>query len=87
MTDREIFERTMFWMGMEIENLKTLKDGDVVIEYLNKSNCSEQFTTTGYDEFYAGAIFDKDGNMRKGYIDSHVAYSSDNAELIRKYFR
>ena len=94
MTDRQVFEKVMSWMGMEIYNLKTLKDGDVVVEYIDESNSDgssktpfDVLTTTGYDEFYAGAIFDPEGNMRKGYIDSHVAYSSDNAKLIAKYFK
>ena len=77
MTDRQAFERMMELMGMEIANSKTTPDNKVIITYRDKEENSEQFTTQGYDEFRAGAIFDSQGKIIKGYLDSHVAYSSE----------
>ena len=84
MTDIEVFKKFMEWMQMDVSKEKQLEDGNTVLQFEDKDKKSEQFTKHGYDQFYAGIIFDKDGNMVKGYIDSHVAYSSANCKLMDK---
>lgn len=86
MTDKEIFERFMGWMGM-VEDTTKVIDNNTVIKYKDINNWDTRFTTQGYDEFYSGAVFDKDGKMLKGFIDSHVAYESDNAKDIFRLLR
>jgi len=83
MTDKETFEKFMLWMGMKPSKTKQV-DGNTVIEYEDIDNCDVRFTKQGYDEFYAGAIFDDKGKIVKAFIDSHVAYTSKNYDLINK---
>ena len=63
-------------------NLGEVPRGKTII--IDIDNCDVRFTKTGYDEFYAGAVFDENGKILKAYIDSHVAYSSDNCKEIDK---
>ena len=84
MKDIEVFKKFMEWMQMDVFEEKKLKDGNTVIIFSDPKKDSEQFTKSGYNEFYAGIIFDDNGNMIKGYIDSHVAYSSKNCDLMDK---
>lgn len=85
MTDIEVFKKFMGWMQMEICKEKVMENGNTVL-YFEDSNKqdTELFTKWGYDSFLAGIIFDTEGKMVKGYIDSHVAHSSDNAKLINE---
>ena len=86
MTDRQVFEKFMKWIGMSTIKAKEI-DGQDVVTYNNNNNPrtnDPRFTTIGYDEFYAGAIFDKEGTIIKGALDSHVAYMSDNLKEIEK---
>ena len=83
MTDKEIYERFMLWMGMKPSKTKTI-DKNTAIRYDDIDNCDVRFTKMGYDKFYAGAVFDENGKIVKAYIDSHVAYVSDNCEEIYK---
>ena len=81
MTDKDAFERVMELMGMKpIGEMEV--EGGVLVEYEDAEINTEQFSTCGYDEFYAGAIFDENGKIVKAYIDSHVAYASDNCKEI-----
>lgn len=82
MTDKEIFERFMGWMGMTIGRTKILVNGDIAMEYTDTQEPDKRFTVLGYDEFDTGAIFDKDGAIVKSYIDSHVAFTSKNNKFI-----
>lgn len=84
MTDIEVFKKFMDWMQMEVFKEKQLENGNTVMVFSDSQKNTELFTTVGYDEFYAGIVFDKDGNMVKGYIDSHVAWTSANCDLISK---
>jgi hypothetical protein len=84
MTDIEVFKKFMGWMQMEVSKEKQLEDGNTVMEFSDSYKTTELFTKIGYDGFYAGIIFDKEGNMVKGYIDSHVAHTSKNYDLINK---
>ena len=81
MSDKEVYEKFMSWMGMKLSKTKAFDD-KTVVEYKDTHSNTDKFTTIGYDEFYSGAIFDKDGNILKGYLDSHVAHLSDNASHI-----
>jgi len=81
MTDKEVFTKFMSWMNMEVESFQIANDREIFI-YKDPKVESELFTKWGYDEFFAGAIFDKDGKLVKGYLDSHVQYSSENADFI-----
>tara|TARA_B110000238_G_scaffold184123_1_gene211221 strand:+ start:544 stop:813 length:270 start_codon:yes stop_codon:yes gene_type:complete len=83
MKDKEIFEKFMEWMGMKISEQKEV-DEKIVIRYVDSFSEDDRFTKCGYDEFYTGAIFDKNGNIVKAYIDSHVAYSSENSDCINE---
>jgi hypothetical protein len=83
MTDKEIYERFMLWMGMKPSKTKKVEE-NTVIRYEDIYNCYVRFTKTGYDEFYSGAVFDENGKIVKAYIDSHVAYASDNCKEIDK---
>jgi predicted nucleic-acid-binding Zn-ribbon protein len=86
MTDKEVFEKFMGWMGMKVSKAKDI-DNKVIVEYDDIDNCDVRFTKCGYDEFYAGAIFDENGKMVKGYVDSHVAYTSDNCDKINEILK
>ena len=53
MTDQEVFEKFMLWMGMKLfQNIKV--NGNSVITYIDTEECDKHFTKVGYDEFYAG---------------------------------
>jgi hypothetical protein len=86
MTDREVFRKFMGWMGMQIEDLKEI-DNNTVVVYKDNGNESENFSKVGYDEFYSGAMFNEEGGMVKGYIDSHVAHTSCNYDFINKLIK
>jgi len=82
-TDKQIFETFMSWMGMKED--KTIKNGDNdIISYTDTFKCKNNLSKIGYDEFFAGAEFDKNGNIVKAYLDSHNAYVSENCEEISK---
>ncbi len=81
MTDREAFERVMELMGMELKTQICVEQGELVV-YEDSGNNTKTFTTEGYDVFYAGAIFRGDGVIERGYLDSHVAFRSDNHKAI-----
>lgn len=83
MTDKEVFEKFMGWMGMKPSKTKTI-DKNTVVRYDDINNCDVRFTKCGYDEFYAGAIFNENGKMVNGYVDSHVAFTSGNCDKIDK---
>jgi len=83
MTDKEIYERFMLWIGMKPSKTKEIGK-NTVIQYDDIDNCDARFTKTGYEEFYAGAVFDENGKIVKAYIDSHVAHASDNCKEIDK---
>jgi len=82
MTDIEVFKKFMGWMQMEVSKEKQLENGDTVMIFSDTNKNTELFTKIGYEEFYSGIVFTKDGNMVKGYIDSHVAYTSANCYLM-----
>lgn len=84
MTDIEVFKKFMGWMHMEVSKEKQLENGDTVMIFSDTNKKTELFTKIGYEEFYSGIVFTKDGNMVKGYIDSHVAYTSANCDLMDK---
>ncbi len=86
MTDKEVFEKFMGWMGMKVFKTKDV-DKQVVVNYYDIDNCDVRFTKCGYDEFYAGAIFDENSKMVKAYVDSHVAYTSDNCDKINEILK
>jgi len=86
MTDKQAFERVMKLMGMVVAETKVIDDGEVVL-YEDTCVNTFEFTTRGYDQFYAGAVFNKSGQIVKGYIDSHVAYESDNCKKLGEYFK
>jgi hypothetical protein len=86
MSDKEVYEKFMSWMGMKLSKIKEL-DNKTVVEYQDTNTNTEKFTTVGYDEFFSGAIFDKDGNILKGYLDSHVAHISKNGNEIENLIK
>ena len=82
-TDKQIFETFMSWMGMKED--KTIKNGDNdIISYTDTFKCKNNLSKIGYDEFFAGAEFDKNGNIVKAYLDSHSASVSENCKKISK---
>lgn len=86
MTDKEVFEKFMEWMGMQVSKTKEI-DKEIVVEYEDTYNCDVKFTKCGYEEFFAGAIFNENGKMVKAYVDSHVAYTSDNCDKINEILK
>jgi len=85
MKDIEVYKKFMSWMGMEISIEISIDNDYTLIQYNQKEEFdNDKFTTQGYDEFYSGIIFDKNGNLVKGYLDSHVTYISKNCDLINK---
>ena len=85
-TDKQIFETFMSWMGMKED--KTIKNGDNdIVSYVDTFECKNNLSKIGYDAFYTGAEFDKNGNIVKAYLDSHVAYKSENCEEIDKIIK
>lgn len=82
MSERDVFEKMMSWMGMEVVKTKQNSDSIVVV-YEDIGKGDSRFTTMGYDEFYAGAMFNSEGEILLAYIDSHVVYCSKNKEVIR----
>lgn len=83
MTDKEIFERFMLWIGMKPTINEKIGKRTVIL-YTDIGNCDVRFTKIGYDDFKAGAVYDKNEKIVKAYIDSHVVHSSDNSEEIFK---
>ena len=86
MTDKQIFEKFMKWMGMRLSKTKTI-DKKTVVQYDDTYHCDVRVTKTGYEEFYSGAIFDEKGGMVKSYIDSHVAHTSENSDKISEMLK
>lgn len=86
MTDKEVFEKFMEWMGMQVSKTKEINK-EIVVEYEDTYNCDVRFTKAGYEEFFAGAIFNENGKMVKAYVDSHVAYTSDNFDKINEILK
>lgn len=82
MTDIEVYKKFMSWIGMEIVEQIELENGNILLDYQDKCNNDVRFTTRGYEEFCSGVIFDKEGNLVKAYLDSHVCGMSENAKLI-----
>ncbi|QQV91501.1 hypothetical protein M1M25_gp066 [Tenacibaculum phage Gundel_1] len=80
-TDKETFEKFMGWMGMKASRTKQIKN-HTVVEYEDTDTCDERFTKQAYGEFDTGAVFDENGKLLKGYIDSHVAVASSNSSDI-----
>lgn len=83
MTDKEIYQAFMKMAGFSINAEMIVDEGKVLLSY-EDIHGGENFTKLGYDEFFSGAIFDKDGNLVMGYLDSHVAFTSSNAKIIDK---
>ena len=85
MNDRQAFERVMELMCMKASDESTI-DGGVLVEYQDteEEQGTEKFTTMGYDSFLAGVIFDSEGNIVKGYLDSHVCSASKNYKEIEE---
>jgi len=81
MTEREIFETFMSWIGMSVDH-KQREDGFTYVIYHQNERGKDCFETLGYDEFYSGAVFNDKGEIKMAYLDSHVAYSSDNSKII-----
>ena len=90
MTEREIFEQFLAWMGFKVTDKIPLDDGAIAIVYYAKDSVENKKETriscVGYDAFGSGAIFSKDGELVKGYMDSHVYFSSKHALDIFKLF-
>ena len=82
--DVDVFKKFMSFMQMKVSKEKVLEDGNTLLIFSDTNENSSTFTKVGYNEFYAGILFDKNGNMIKGYIDSHVSYMSDNCSLLEK---
>jgi hypothetical protein len=83
MTDKEIFERFMLWIGMKPTIHEKIGKRTLVL-YKDINNCDVRFTKRGYDDFKAGAVYDKNERIVKAYLDSHVVHSSDNSVGIFK---
>ena len=83
MNDKQAFQRVMALMGMRLTNEQETKIG-TLIEYDDDCKNTQEFTKKGYDEFYAGAIFNDKGEVVKGYIDSHAALTSGNCDEIEE---
>ena len=84
MTDKEVFEKFMSWMGMT-PILTKEHDGNTIIVFDDKGDRgNDVFSKVGHDEFYSGIEFDKRGKIVKAYMDSHVAYASKNRILIHQ---
>ena len=92
MTEREIFETFISWMGFKPQDKAPTDDGGVVVVYeapnSDENKEAPRMSCVGYESFWAGAVFSKDGSLVKGYLDSHVAhssrYSDDIDELIKQ---
>ena len=77
----ELYQKFMEMASFELTNQMKLDDGCTLLVYQDTGQ-KENFTTCGYDEIFSGAIFDENGKLVMGYMDSHVAYSSANAKII-----
>jgi hypothetical protein len=86
MSDKEVYEKFMSWMGMKLSKTKEL-DNKTVVEYQDTNTNTDKFTTVGYDEFFSGAIFDNGGNILKGYLNSHVAHLSKNEKEVSELLK
>ena len=72
----------MAWMGMTQKRSAKNGESNELVEFCDGGEADPRFTKCGYDEFYAGAEFDANGVLVRGYVDSHVAHSSINAIAI-----
>ena len=85
MTDKEVYIRFMKMAGFKQEYVIPRGDNEVVLTfYSDEDDDLKSFTKVGYQDFRSGAKFDKDGNLIIGYLDSHVAYDSENSKEINK---
>ena len=82
MTDRQIFEHFMAWMGMTQNRSAKNCASNELVKFCDGGDGDPRFTKCGYDEFYAGAEFDANGVLVRGFLDSHVAHSSVNEKAI-----
>jgi len=81
MSDKEIYEKFMLWMGMKATKTKIIEK-NTVVRFEDIGKIDNRFTKFGYDEFFAGAVFDENGKIVCAYIDSHVSSASDNSDKI-----
>lgn len=79
------YVKFMSLLGLELVIEKVIEENQTIVVYEGEGNeTASSFTIVGYDEFHSGAIFDKDDKLVKGFLDSHVAYSSENCQEILK---
>jgi len=83
MTDKEVVIRFLEICGMEVADHNSIIVGGTSFDTPDRlTDGNERFTSIGYDEIDFAFEFDEKGNMLRGAIDSHVAYSSDNFKII-----
>ncbi len=90
MTDKQVFEKFMSWMGMAVEKSAQLNGIEAFTyedSYGENAKIDDRFSGIGYESFSAGAAFDKHGNMLRIYLDSHVAYNSENYFKMHEFIK
>ena len=80
-TDKEVLLR-----AMEILETKPKACDEVSCLFDIEEDCqSEKITSQGYDYIEIGFMFNKDDSLKHGFVDSHVAFSSKNRNIIRNH--
>lgn len=83
MTDKELWLKAMNMMGFKVTK-DLIINGVHYYEHEAPSTDDGSFTRQGYEEFYSGASFDDKGGMVKGYLDSHVAHTSESCKKLQE---
>lgn len=85
MTEKEIFEKVIVeWFNIKAHSSEVDDNKSEYVLYGDYGNNQDddRFKKLGYDEFEASAIFDKEGNIIKANLISHVVFSTDNHKEI-----
>ena len=84
MTDRQVFERMMHLMGMEIDTSCLVEEGELVFygKDDNENETTENFTATSYYGLYAGVVFTEEGDIWKSYFYSGPTINTTETETL-----
>jgi hypothetical protein len=82
MTDEQVFRTFMQWMMMRQSKEIQLENGNILLMFTDSGNETKMFSKCGYDDFHAGIIVDRSGNLIEAFLDSHVAQRSTNCKLL-----
>ena len=81
MTDKQAIQHTM-----QLFNFRKDEEVGPYVLYSTRydgTSSQQPVSLQGYDNFEAGFEFDEEGNLVRGFMDSHVAWRSVNLDIIK----